>query len=291
MLKKQLRTTLRHIGTFSYSCLPWASYYFRWVTCTETKQQKQVVSNLPIRQQLRVRQVRDGVERKLVAHSMNETIKPNVKQGTEMSEYSTIKELVIETCMSEEAFPSYEKLTSLVLKHFPTSKWKKSHYAWYKSKIKSGDIPVPGFDSDTQINTDSNETETEVQETIDFSLSLERDLHQYLSTRTAEIEKGLALLENGVEYQTDAGRIDLLAKDEQGSSVVIELKAGKAKDNALGQILGYIGCLASNADEHRNVRGILVASDFEQRVVYAAKGLPNIKLVKYKVSFDLEEID
>ena len=31
-----------------------------------------------------------------------------------MSEYQTIKELVIETCMSEEVFPSYEKLTSLV---------------------------------------------------------------------------------------------------------------------------------------------------------------------------------
>ena len=62
-----------------------------------------------------------------------------------MGEYRTIKELVIDACIAEGTFPSYDKLTSLVLRHFPTSKWQKSHYAWYKSKIKTGDIVVPGF--------------------------------------------------------------------------------------------------------------------------------------------------
>jgi len=33
-----------------------------------------------------------------------------------MGEYRTIKELVINTCVDEGAFPSYEKLTALVLK-------------------------------------------------------------------------------------------------------------------------------------------------------------------------------
>src|SRR3989338_2400025 len=152
-----------------------------------------------------------------------------------MSEYGTIKELVIETCMNEGVFPSYEKITSLVLKYFPTSKWQKTHYAWYKSKIKRGEISVPGFDSDTQSNNNSDETDSEVQETIEASLSLERDLHSYLATRVNEIENGLVLAENGIEYQTDACRIDILAKDKQGNSVVIELKAGRSKDSALGQ--------------------------------------------------------
>lgn len=66
-----------------------------------------------------------------------------VKENS-VSEYRSIKDLVIETCISEGAFPSYEKLTSLVLKHFPTSRWQKTHYAWYKSKIKRGEIAVPG---------------------------------------------------------------------------------------------------------------------------------------------------
>ena len=206
-----------------------------------------------------------------------------------MSEYSTIKELVIETCMNEEVFPSYEKLTSLVLKYFPTSRWKRTHYAWYKSKIKRGEIPIPGFDPDIPI-INSDGTDDDVQESIEASLSLERDLHSYLAKRVNEIENGLVLVENGNEYPTDVGRIDLLAKDKQGNNVVIELKVGKAKDSALGQLLGYMGCIALSSTEHIQIRGIIVASEFEQRVVYAARGLPHVKLVKYRVSFDLQEI-
>lgn len=207
-----------------------------------------------------------------------------------MGSYQTIKELVIETCMSEGSFPSYEKLTSLVLKHFPASKWQKTHYAWYKSKIKKGEISVPGFGVSDEGVTD-NDNENEVLETVDVSLSLERDLHSYLSTHVSEIESGLVLAENGIEYQTDAGRIDILANDAKGNFVVIELKAGKAKDNALGQLLGYMGCIKSNPHAHgKEIRGILVASDFENRVIFAAKGLSTIKLVKYSVSFELQEI-
>jgi endonuclease len=60
-----------------------------------------------------------------------------------MGYYKTIKELVVESCMAEGRFPSYEKLTSLVKQHFPNSKWQKTDYAWYKSKIKTGEIQVP----------------------------------------------------------------------------------------------------------------------------------------------------
>jgi hypothetical protein len=207
-----------------------------------------------------------------------------------MNEYSTIKELVIETCLNEGAFPSYEKLTSLVLKYFPKSKWQKTHYAWYKSKIKRGEISIPGFEPDIPILDTCDEAENEVQETIEASLSLERDLHSYLAKRINEIENGLILVENGSQYPTDVGRIDLLAKDKQGNNVVIELKVGKAKDSALGQLLGYMGCIALSSTEHIQTRGIIVASDFEQRVVYAAKGLSHVKLVKYRVSFELQEI-
>jgi hypothetical protein len=205
--------------------------------------------------------------------------------------FRTIKDLVIETCMNEGAFPSYEKLTALVLKFFPTSKWQKTHYAWYKSKIKRGDIPVPGFSSEAiPLNVDG-ESENDVQETVEASLTLERDLHSYLALHVGEIQEGLKLAEDGVEYLTDAGRIDILAIDKQGNPTVIELKAGKAKDNALGQLLGYMGCIGTNHIKSETpIQGILIASDFEQRVIYAAKGLPNIKLIKYIVSFKLEEI-
>jgi len=208
-----------------------------------------------------------------------------------MSEYQTIKELVIDACISEGEFPSYEKLTSIVLKHFPTSKWKKSHYAWYKSKIKRGEIVVPGFEDieSNKSKVEDNDSEDEIIEAIDASISLEKDLHSYLASRVEEIEDGLVLAENGVEYQTDAGRIDILAKDKSGNFVVIELKAGKAKDNALGQLLGYMGCLTGSLNT-QDIRGILIASGFDKRVIFASKGLENIKLLKYKVSFELQEV-
>lgn len=207
-----------------------------------------------------------------------------------MNVYRTIRELVINTCVDEGAFPSYEKLTALVLKHFPTSKWNKHQYSTYKSLVKHGNIPVPGFGDQAQGESSIDETESDIQDTIDASLSLERDLHLFLQARVHEIETGLVLMEDGVEHQTDAGRIDLLARDEAGHTVVIELKAGKAKDNALGQLLGYMGCVGSESGEITNVRGILVASDFEPRVIYAAKGLPSIKLIKYRVSFEFQEV-
>ncbi|MCD8550641.1 MAG: endonuclease NucS [Shewanella xiamenensis] len=204
-----------------------------------------------------------------------------------MSNYTTIKELVIDTCASEGLFPSYEKLTSLVLENFPNSKWQKSHYAWYKSKIKRGEIDVSEIGLREVSTVDSEESE--VEETIEASLSLERDLHSYLARKVSDIEEGLVLEPDGIEYQIDAGRIDLLAKDSCGQLVVIELKAGMAKDSALGQLLGYIGCI-SELNNTKSVRGILVASGFDKRVVYAVNALTQVKLVKYSVAFKLEEI-
>ncbi len=41
---------------------------------------------------------------------------------------------------------------------------------------------------------------------------------------------------------------------------------------------------------HEKVRGILIASSFDSRVVFGAKGLSHVKLVKYQLSFELEEV-
>jgi hypothetical protein len=205
-----------------------------------------------------------------------------------MPQFATIKDLVIETCVAEGQFPSYDKLTAIVRSHFPTSKWQKSHYSWYKSQIKRGEIDVPGISfPEWPAPGEELETDLDVEERFDAAISVERDLHHYLASRVAELEAGLQLVEDGIEYQTAAGRVDLLARDSRGDLVVIELKAGKAKDSALGQLLGYIGCMAES-EEH--VRGILVANAFDNRVVFAVRALPQIKLVQYKLSFALEEV-
>ena len=204
-----------------------------------------------------------------------------------MAHYRTIKELVIAACSEEGAFPSYERLTALVREHFPTSKWKKTHHAWYKSKIKNGEIDVPGVSESAPPPADSDAVDAEVADSIEATVSLERDLQAYFASRLSELEPGLQLVNNGIEYVTDAGRIDLLAKDASDHLVVVELKAGKAKDAALGQLLGYMGCLSAAGT---NVRGLLVASSFDPRVVFAASGLPSIKLLQYELSFMLKQV-
>ena len=204
-----------------------------------------------------------------------------------MNEFRSIKDLVIETTMLDGQYPSYEKLTALVLQHFPTSKWQRSHYAWYKSKIRTGAFPVPGVSMESSEEVDGV-LDSDVEATLEASVSLESDLHSYLALRIEEVERGLVLLPNGVEYQTEAGRIDLLAKDTSNCLVAVELKAGKAGDSALGQLLGYLGCLSTTEP---SVRGILIASAFDPRVVFAAQALPQVKLIRYELAFRLHSVE
>lgn len=48
-----------------------------------------------------------------------------------------------------------------------------------------------------------------------------------------------------IEYQTDVGRIDILAVDQDDNFVVFELKLNKGVDNAMGQLLRYMGWIKS----------------------------------------------
>jgi endonuclease len=199
-----------------------------------------------------------------------------------MNKYSSIKQLVIDETLSKGELPSLETLTILVKENFPNSKWQKSHYDWYKSQIKNGKIDIGTvLESSDQQNEDIITTES----LNEFAISLERDLQNYLADRIEEIETGLKLL--SIEFGTSAGFIDILATDVSGNIVIIELKAGKVKDAALGQILGYIGAY-QETENVKNVRGILVGAGFDNRVFYASKALTNIKLVKYSINFKFD---
>ncbi len=192
--------------------------------------------------------------------------------------YGTIKALVIDQYNARGAMPPYEALTALVRDHFPESRWQKTHYAWYKSQIRTGRISVA-----TPQDTDEPEDiDAEVESAIDARVTLERDLHAYLENNLSKVEPELKLHANGSEYPTKAGRIDILAVDRDDRPVVIELKAGRATDAAVGQLLGYMGCLA---EAKNDVRGVLVAFEFDDRVLHAARALPNVRLVKYAVDF------
>jgi endonuclease len=126
----------------------------------------------------------------------------------------------------------------------------------------------------------------DVEELVETSISLERDIEDHLVHRLDAIEKGLKLV--GRQVSTDVGRIDILAEDQKGFRVVIEVKVGDAKDSAVGQIARYLGWYTKM--EGKPPRGILIASDFPEGVRYAAAAVTNLILIAYRVQFSFEQV-
>ncbi len=117
---------------------------------------------------------------------------------------------------------------------------------------------------------------------------LERHLQDALRNEIGQLEHGLEVIDDGVERSVDSGFIDILAKDQNGALVVIELKAGLAKREAVGQITGYMGDLMSEEPDTA-VRGILVAADFDKSCLSGVRVVPTLSLRRYRFDFSFED--
>jgi RecB family endonuclease NucS len=129
--------------------------------------------------------------------------------------------------------------------------------------------------------------ETETLDAVETSFGLERDLQAALRRNIEQLEDGLSIMDDGKEKQVLSGRVDITAKDKQGSAVVIELKAGTADRETVGQIIGYMGDLQP---ANKSVRGIIVAGDFTQAAVSALGTMPNLQLKKYGFKFTFTSV-
>ena len=127
------------------------------------------------------------------------------------------------------------------------------------------------------------------------SISVERDLRKYLVPNLNSLESGLNLYvdqeRNGEEYPIEGGRmrIDILAKDAMNNYVVIELKAGVADQSTFGQLSAYMGWVKKNLAKGENVRGIIVANDFDDKIKYASQSVTNIRLKRYALEFRFDD--
>jgi hypothetical protein len=149
--------------------------------------------------------------------------------------------------------------------------------AWITMRNSPMALPDP-------VNAESDE----IVEAVETTFGLERDLQAALRRNIAQLEPGLTIVDGDRERRVDTGgRIDILAKDRSGATVVIELKAGRADRGAIGQILGYIGELM---DEAASVRGILVAAEFSPNSIAAARAAPNISLIRYGIQFSFDAL-
>ena len=136
-------------------------------------------------------------------------------------------------------------------------------------------------------STIGTEIEAELQVAEELKFGLERDMQSALRGNIEQLEPGLIVIDDGSERTVEAGRIDITARDIDGKFVAIELKAGTARQDSVTQTLAYMASLQS--EEHRPVRGILVAADFHRKVLLAARAVPNLELRQYSYSFTFKD--
>lgn len=94
---------------------------------------------------------------------------------------------------------------------------------------------------------------------------------------------------SGVEYPINGKRIDVLLQNiENKNLLIIELKSGLANYKVFGQISMYLGMVNEKFPDNE-VDGIIIAADFDDSIRYSVKTNPKIKLMRYKISLELEE--
>ncbi len=123
---------------------------------------------------------------------------------------------------------------------------------------------------------------------------LEKQLEDFLINNWDRTELGKKydlIVEDGEvisrQYKTDVSSIDILAKDKRTSSyVVIELKKNQTSDDTVGQVARYMGWIKDKKGD-KNVKGVIIAAEYDEKLEYALKAVPNVEVFLYKVDFQL----
>ena len=124
---------------------------------------------------------------------------------------------------------------------------------------------------------------------------MEKQLEDFIISNWNETELGKKydlIYEEGTlisqQFRTDIGIIDILAKDKKTNSyVVIELKKNQTSDDTVGQAMRYMGWIEEKKNDP-NVKGIIIAAQFDQKLHYAMKRAKDIEVFLYQVDFTLK---
>lgn len=78
----------------------------------------------------------------------------------------------------------------------------------------------------------------------------------------------------GVDFRTPVGAIDLLARDHDGTLVVVSVPDPRDTDTLMAEILARVGYVRKHlAGERLAVRGIVVIEEIPEELAYAAAGV------------------
>ncbi len=136
---------------------------------------------------------------------------------------------------------------------------------------------------------------SEVQEQLAFQM--EKQLEEFLVHNWASTSLGREFDiysdgdQTGQQYLTDTGPMDILAISKDGKRLlVVELKRGRASDTVVGQVQRYMGYVQEELLEPgQRVEGVIIAQEDDPRIRRALAVAPNIRFMKYRVEFHLDE--
>jgi endonuclease len=157
----------------------------------------------------------------------------------------------------------------------------------------------PDMASDPNALSVLDEAGADAAEEEEFAFSLESHLRDFIAHNVGTLPNSHKKLKlyvddqkrGGIEYPTAVGPIDILAVTGEGNFVVFELKLTKGPDKTMGQLLRYMGWVKKNLAHDRDVYGVIVAKDMDQKLRYAALLVPSVSLLEYEVDFRLKAAD
>jgi hypothetical protein len=124
----------------------------------------------------------------------------------------------------------------------------------------------------------------------DDDLTVPKDLRKYLRKNIAQLDPGLKLIsDEDLDASREAAKIDILAKDALDNLVLVKLKGDRTPISTLGQILTAMASIKNELGE-KSLRGIIVAKNFDDEIILAARKVPEVSLVKYTVKYDFEAV-
>ena len=120
-------------------------------------------------------------------------------------------------------------------------------------------------------------------------------LRNYLAKNLDLIEEGLELYvdifgNDGVEYETEFGPIDLLAVDRHGAFIIIEIKLDKYPDASSGQILKFRNWVKRHLAFGVPVRSYLVGPEIPDHVRYSLADCDDVFLREYDLSIRMRDV-
>ncbi|MCK9460677.1 MAG: endonuclease NucS [Proteobacteria bacterium] len=135
---------------------------------------------------------------------------------------------------------------------------------------------------------------------VDMDYS-EKDIEDYLADEDVLSEEfGLTYLQR--QFQTSYGIIDILAyQEETNTLVVIEIKKGVIDENAVGQIMRYIGCMndliihCKESDNPNdcfknidNVTGLLIGSKLSDNAISIIRHFDFLDFYSHNINMVIE---